>query len=271
MRFTTAFIALLALTPALCAPVPPTEPNTVEALVASAKGNPTSLLEKMGPIAKEIETLINSMAHPTGADAPKAPVTPPSTPAAKPDAPAGAPAPAPAEPKAADPAAASEPAANPEPATPTTDAAGGAAGAAEGAEAAPTDAPAGTVQRRDVDPAAAAQPEPTEPASTAESAPAPTAPAPSAPVPTVSAPTTPVAATSTPTTELKPKDVYKLRMLLQKATMYQQAVEQVLLAKGKNIEERPTSKTPAGVAWGIANGPIMAVLGLSGMVQKQPS
>src|SRR4051812_33159994 len=37
MRFTTAFIALLALTPALCAPVPPTEPNTVEALVASAK------------------------------------------------------------------------------------------------------------------------------------------------------------------------------------------------------------------------------------------
>lgn len=210
----------------------------------------------MGPIAKEIENLINSMAHPTGADAPKSTVASPKPAGAAPAAPA-------ADPKAADPAAASEPATNPEPATPTTEAAsGGSPDAAAGAEAAPTDAPdAATVQRRDVDPIAAAEPDPTTPDEpTAENAPAPTAPAPSvaasAPAPTVSAPTTPVVSTSTPTTELKPNEcvyddvycffadgrfsVYKLRLLLQKATMYQQAVEQMLLAKGKNIEERPT-------------------------------
>lgn len=41
MRFTMAFIALLALTPVLGVPVPTptTEPNTIEALVASAKVN----------------------------------------------------------------------------------------------------------------------------------------------------------------------------------------------------------------------------------------
>lgn len=259
MRFTTAFVALLALTPVLCAPVPTPEAETVDSLARSANGDSAVLIKKLTPIAQEIVTLLGTMLPVQAAD--KAPAGPaPAGPSPVAPAPAG---PA-SQPDVKDPAApgggdASPPAAQPEtpngapnaePATPTTPASDG-AGAETPATAAPTDAPNDTtVQRRAVDPPAAESP--ATPTST--SAPAPSAPAPSA-----------------PSTEIKPNDVYKLRTLLARATMYEQAIEQVLLAKGKNIEDRPTSKTAGGVAWGIANGPIMAILGASGMIQKQPS
>lgn len=263
MHLLPAFVALLAITPALCAPTPAPPADTVESLAASARDKPVELVKKLAPIAKEIADLlvVMSAADPTGASKSVSNPAVPSQPAdhkvvaannstavaEKP--PTASPLPVDQKAAVAEPAPANPEADSglppPEQPTPTSPAADGSGDLQ--ASPTPTDSPAdtpdaGTVQRRDLP--------------TSASAPAPT-----------------LTPTSTPGPSPNRKDVLKLRQLLAKATMYEQAIESVMLAQGRNIDDRPSDKTASGVGWGLANGPIMAVLGFSNsdVIRKQPS
>jgi hypothetical protein len=57
--------------------------------------------------------------------------------------------------------------------------------------------------------------------------------------------------------------VKKLRDLMAKANMMQEAIETIVLNNDQSIEKMPSDKNPKGVAWGLANAPVLAFSNVS--------
>ncbi|PVF92411.1 hypothetical protein CPB86DRAFT_830024 [Serendipita vermifera] len=289
MQITTSFFTLLVASSvplaALAAPVPNPSPSpqaqqqqqalSVDNLLQQAKGDPMVIVQQFKPIADQIASTIQEMitlegahketgahhdsthAHANDAHAHSTPSTPT---AEKHEAAAVA------DPNAAAP--------TDSPATPDAAADAGAAAAAGG------------VQKRSDDPTQAASPAPTEDATHAH--------ADAHPHADGAHPRTHPEAHSKPKDkahhdkehkEHKDKkdhkdkkhdkhkakaakapigrkihtdNVKKLRDLMAKANIMQEAIERVVLNNDQSIEKMPSDKDPKGVTWGLANAPVLA-------------
>jgi len=238
MHFVAAFIAILAAAPAFTAPVPP--PQSVDSLVASAHGDPTVLIQQLKPITEQIRALVTSMTPNDTTSTPNVGTANPSyTPTPIPvlnevhqvsDIP-------PAAQPGADEAIIHAAAVDPTQDTPEL-----------AASPAPTESPndpvandSGRVQRRDAD---------TDPETNASTETA---------TATSAAPASPAPGSKSTNNSVKASDVRRLRDLLAQAKMIEGAIEAVFLASGQNIDEIPSERTAGGMAWGIANGPILAI------------